>query len=141
MDVGGGEGGARQDGCREGARTEECDIAKVQQAGEADRYIEAHRGCGEDDHLRGDGHVRIRSPLGEGEQEGDDECGEDQHLPVALRCTGEKSHDANSEQHRDECAKESYETDERATIVDVQRESGGEECSPHHYSDEKDLKS
>ncbi len=139
MDVGGGEGGTRQDGCREGPRTEERDIAKVQQTGKADRNVEAHCGCGEDDHLRGDGHVRVGAALGEGEQERHHKCGEDQYFPVTLRNPGEKAHHADPEEYRDERAEEGYGADEGAPVVDVQCERGSEERCPHHHSDQEDL--
>jgi hypothetical protein len=65
--------------------------------------------------------------------------GKDQYLPVSLRNPRERAHDADPEEHCNESADEGDEADERATVVDVQREGCGKECCAHHNGDQKDL--
>ena len=63
---------------------EEGDVAEVEQAGQADHDVQAHRGGREDHHLGGDRHVGVGAVLGEREHEGHDEGRQDQHPLVPL---------------------------------------------------------
>ena len=69
-------------------------------------------------------------PWVNGKQERHYECGKDQYLPVALGSPGEKAHDADPEEHRNERPEKGDKADEGAAIVDIQRERRREQGCP-----------
>ena len=103
-----GERRPRQHRGREGTGTEEGDVAEVEQTGQADDDVQAHRRGGEDDHLGGDRHVRVGAALGEREGERDHEGRQDRARCGAGRCSADSQPiTPDADQHRDESRRRS----------------------------------